>query len=317
MLKELRFVAGAVARKDFLPAMTHFRIQNGNVRSFNGTLALSSPLPLDIDCAPKADSLIRAIAQCEDTITLSMTPAGKLRVQSGKFRAYIDTVEGDTPHVEPAGEHVDFNGDVLLDAVKTIYDFIGEDASRPWTNGVLLRGQSAYATNNVCLVEYWLGVETPVTVNIPRAAIKEMLRINEPPVSTQVDKNSITFHYSDGRWIRSQLLEIEWPDLSRILDQESAPKEIDMRLFEGLELLNGFADDLGRVYVANGVLRTHTSDDIGATYEIDGNDMVGIYQIKMLQLLKGVAESADFTRYPEPILFFGGRLRGALIGLKM
>jgi len=44
MLKELRFVQGAVAKKDFVPAMTHFRIEKGTVRSFNGNLAICSPL---------------------------------------------------------------------------------------------------------------------------------------------------------------------------------------------------------------------------------------------------------------------------------
>ena len=54
MLKELKFVQGAVSSKDFIPALTHFRIENGTVRSFNGLLALCSPIALDIDCTPKA-----------------------------------------------------------------------------------------------------------------------------------------------------------------------------------------------------------------------------------------------------------------------
>lgn len=317
MLNELRFVSGAVAKKDFLPAMTHFRIESGRVRSFNGTMALSSPIPFDIDCTPKADALIRAISHCEDTVTLSMTATGKLSVRSGKFRAYIDNVEGPTPHIEPAGERVDFDGEVMLQAFKTVYEFIGDDASRPWTNGVLLRGKSAYATNNVSLVEFWLGVETPVVVNIPRAAIKEMLRINEPPTYSQVDKNSVTFHYTDGRWIRTQLLETEWPDLSRILDQESNPQPVNEQLFEGLDFLAGFADDLGRVYINGNTLRTHSTDELGAAYEVDDLGIVGLYQIKLLKLLKGVAQTADFARYPLPVLFFGDRLRGAMHGMRM
>lgn len=88
MLKELKFVQGAVAKKDLLPAMTHFAIEGGHVRSYNGTLALSSPIPFDIDCKPKAGPLVQAIANCNDTVTLSMTPAGKLRIQSGKFWAF-------------------------------------------------------------------------------------------------------------------------------------------------------------------------------------------------------------------------------------
>lgn len=48
MLKDLKFVQGAVAKKDLLPAMTHFRIENGHVRSFNGQMAISSPVAFDL-----------------------------------------------------------------------------------------------------------------------------------------------------------------------------------------------------------------------------------------------------------------------------
>lgn len=317
MLKELKFVQGAVAKKDLLPAMTHFKIENGTVRSYNGALAICSPIPFDIDCIPKAEPLVRAISNCNDTVTLSMTPAGKLRIQSGKFRAFVDTIDGETPHVEPAGEHIDFDGEVLLRAFKTLYPFIGDDASRPWTNGVLLRNESAFATNNVCLVEYWLGVSVPFVVNIPRTAIREMLRVDEPPTHCQVEQNSITFHYTDGRWIRTQLYNTSWPDLSKVLDANHNAQPVDPALFDGLQVLAGFADSAGRVYIDGSLLRTHEDADIGATYEVEGLGIKGAYQIKMLSLLKGVATYADFSRYPEPTLFFGDRLRGAIIGMRM
>lgn len=315
MLKELKFVQGAVAKKDFMPAMTHFAIEGGHVRAYNGTLALSSPIPFDIDCKPKAVPLVKAISNCNDTVTLSMTPAGKLRVQSGSFRAFVDCLEGETPHVTPEGEEVHFEGEHLLKAFKLLAGFIGDDASRPWTNGVLLRDESAFATNNVCLVEYWIGARFPVTVNIPFVAIKEMLRVNEAPTHAQVTNNSITFHYTDGRWIRSQLLNAEWPDLSKLLDKPSNPQAIDERIFEGLDVIKPFADKLGRVYFANETMKTHTDDAEGAAFEIQGFPFEGVFRIEMLALLKGVANVIDFSAYPAPCLFYGERLRGAIIGM--
>lgn len=322
MLKELRFVQGAVAKKDFLPAMTHFRIEGGHVRSFNGTIALSSPLPFDIDCTPKADMLIKAIAQCgEETITLSLTPTGRLRVQSGKFKAFVPLIDGETPHILPEGDVIHFDGEVLLDALRTVYPFIGNDASRPWTNGVLLQGKSAFATNNVCIIEYWLGVDSPVTVNLPKDAITEMLRIGEPPTFAQMHKNSVTFHFADERWIRTQLFETNWPEVTRVLDKESNPTPVDERLFEACDMLKPFSDDLGRIYIKDDVIRTHIEDetgtnDQGAVYEAEGLGFKGVYQMQMLNLLRGVAERADFTKYPEPALFFGGRVRGAIAPMR-
>lgn len=318
MLRELRFVQGAVAKKDLMPAMTHFRIEGGFVRAYNGVLALCSPIAFDIDCVPHAEKLVKAISNCKETPVLSMSPNGRLRLQSGPYKAFIECVEGETPHVQPQGEVVNFDGEVLLKAMQVISPFIGNDASRPWTNGVLLRGQSAFATNNVCLIEYWLGTEVPFVVNIPGMAVREMLRVNEPPTHAQIHENSLTLHYTDGRWIRTQLLETTWPDIGKILSVESNPSPIDPRLFEALEALSNMSDSAGRVYMRDGVLQTHDSEaEAGASYEVAGLGIEGAYQINMLKLLDGVATHADFTRYPNPTLFFGERLRGAIIGMRM
>jgi DNA polymerase III sliding clamp (beta) subunit (PCNA family) len=316
MLKELKFVQGAVAKKDLVPAMTHFAIERGTVRAYNGTLALCSPIPFDIDCKPKAGPLVQAISQCDETVTLAITAAGKLRVQSGKFRAYIDCVEGETPHVLPEGQEIHFDGEQVLKAFKVLSTFVGDDASRPWTNGILLRGQSAYATNNVCLAEYWIGTQMPFVVNVPFVAIREMLRIAESPTHAQLTEGSITFHYSNGRWIRSQLYSATWPDLSKVLEREIGnPQPLDERIFEGLEVIKPFADKMGRVFLDKEAVKTHLEDGLGASYELPGFKAEGIYQIEMLNLLKGVAKQIDFSKYPDPCVFYGDRLRGVIVGM--
>lgn len=318
MLTELKFVQGAVAKKDFMPALTHFVIENGTVRGYNGTIALCSPIPFDISCKPKAEPLVRAINNCSDTVALAMTPAGRLSVKSGSFKTFVDCVEGETPHVLPSGARTEVDGAQILAAVKAVSPFIGEDASRPWCNGVLFRGPSVFATNNIALVEYWAGSTLPLEVNIPRAAVREMLRIGEPPSYAQADDHSVTFHYEGGRWLRTQLLPTEWPDLSRVLDaaNPAAMLPVPEGLFEGLRVVKPFADKLGRVLMGGGMLRTHDAEGEGAVYELPSFQYAGVYNAEMLELLEGVATSADFTTYPKPCHFYGDRLRGAIIGMK-
>lgn len=317
MLKELRFVQGAVAKKEFIPALTHFVIENGEVRGYNGTLALCSPIPFDIACKPKADTLVRAIANCDETVTLSMTAAGRLAVRSGSFKAFVDCIEGETPHATPEGELVDINGQVLLDALKAVAPYIGDDASRPWSNGVMLTRASAYATNNVCLVEYWMGTEFPVAVNLPRAAVKEMLRIDEAPTHAQSSDHSITFHYADKRWIRTQLLPQEWPDLGKVLNKTCNAMPLDRKIFEGIAKVKPFVDKMGRVYFQDGYICTHPDPNEGAAYEVPGLPDTGLYNVEMLSLLEHGVESIDWSLYPRPCLFYGGNMRGAIIGMHM
>lgn len=317
MLKELKFVQGAVSRKDLVPAMKHFAIENGRVRAFNGILALSSPIPFNIDCYPRADTLIKAINNCDETVTLSLTPGGKLSVKSGSFKALIACVDKSEIHLEPEGELVPCDGAALLQAFKVLEPFVGDDASRPWANGILLSGQSAYATCNVVLCEYWIGAQFPTVVNIPYAAIKEVVRINEAPSHLQMAASSITFHYGDGRWIRTQLFDTSWPDLAKVLDRASNATPVDERIFGAMEKLKHFADKSGRVIFTAGAVATHVEDEEGGRIELQGSEMQGVYALEMLMLLKGVATSADFTTYPDPCAFYGDRLRGMIVGRKI
>jgi len=316
MYNSLKFCAGSVAKKDFVIDLKHFAINEGRVRGFNGTLALSSPIPFDINCNPNAEQLIKAVAKCDDTIQLSLTKAGRLSVKSAGFKAFIDCVQGETNHVEPEGDIVQLDGEILMKGINAVAPFIGSDASRPWANGVLIKDASIFATNNVALVEFWLGAQFPINVNIPRAAVREMQRIDEAPLFAQVSSNSITFHYEGERWLRTQLFSTEWPDLSRVLNRESNQQPMDERIFEGLESVKHFTDKMGTIFLLPGELRTHLDEQEGAGFAMDGFAYEGKYNIDMLGLLKNTATTIDWSSYPGPCMFQGDRIRGAIIGMR-
>lgn len=318
MLEALKFVIGAVAKKEFVPALTHFTIEDSTIRGYNGMMAISSPIPFDINCKPKAKPLFKAIASCTETVQLAMTAAGRLSIKSGPFRAYVDCIADDTAFCAmPEGDTLEVDGERMLAALKSVQPFIGDDASRPWSNGVLFKDSSAYATNNVTAIEYWLGSPVPTPINIPRAAIVEMLRINEAPHHMQFTDSSITFHYSNDRWIRSQLFATSWPNINKILNVQSNPIPISPKLFEGLDLIRPFVDKMGRVYFNGaGNIRTHEVEGEGASFDIEGFDHKGIYNIEMLRLLQDRALTIDWSLEPAACMWFGDGIRGALIGMR-
>lgn len=313
----LKFVQGAVSKKDLVPAMAHFVIEGGHVRAFNGVLAISSPIDWQFDCAPLAAPMVKAISYCEDVVSLGLTKTNRLRIESGPFKAFIDCVEMEAlPHQMPEGVVMDLDGGSLLNAFKALLPFVGNDASRPWSNGVLLRDNSAFATNNVCLVEYWLGVEFPFTANLPMAAVAEMIRVGQPPTHAQLSENSVTFHYADERWIRTQLYSTEWPDLSKILGVSNNVKPVPENLFEGLEYIKPFVNETSTVYFIDGQLRTHRDDGIGASYQVEGLPDEGVFRLEMLYKLKDAATQIDFGTYPAPMVFYGNQLRGVILGMR-
>jgi hypothetical protein len=320
MLKELKFVMGSVARKDYVPELQHFKIENGRVEGFNGVIALSTPIDLDLAAMPKAVPFVKAIERLPDTqeCVLDLTKAGRLSVKSGRFKAFVECweAEHETPHVSPKGETYAMPGGILP-ILKRMAPFTGIDASRPWACGILLDGQTATATNNIVVVQHWLPELTfPSPINLPSVAVNEMLRINREPVAMQPEPGAITFHYEDGAWMRTSLLEGTWPvDLSNVLDRECAPKAVTPGLFDAVERLEPFGKD-GRVFLRPELVTTSLTEGEGAQMELPGLEADGCFHMDQIVALRDLATSIDWTMYPMPCIFFGDNVRGALVGIR-
>ncbi len=313
MLEALRFVQGAVAKKDFVQALTHFSISKGLIKGYNGSMALCSPIALDLDVMPKAVPFTKAIQTCKDTVQIHLTPGNRLAIKSGPFRAFVDCTEEPYPDLQPEGEKVEL-GNGFLKAMKRLEPFIADDASRPWARGILFLNQSAYATNNITLVEYWLGYTFPVAVNIPKPAVTELLRIGEEPTHLQLTETSVTFHFSENRWLRTQTYSTAWPDVTKILWRESKQLPFPNGFFQGLLDLKPFVGELETVYFTEHGISTEPLEGKGASVDIPDLPEGGAYAIKQLALLEGLADTIDFGAYPAPSLFYGPGVRGALVG---
>ena len=319
LLPALKFVQGAVARKDFVPALTHFRINNRTVRGFNGALAISCPIDCDLDISPKAVDFVKAINACTDSIALHVAKNGKLCVRSAKFTTHVDCDDpANFPDIRPDGRFIQLS-DSLLPALRYLEPFIATDASRPWACGILFDDQSAFATNNIVLIQYWLGFSFPGRVNIPANAVRELIRIGENPIRLQVTENRLVFHYEDGRWLATQLFEAAWPDVNALLDKpnESPQEPFPEGLFAALEQLLPFSDELNRCYFHGDHISTVSSTDVSAgTTVVLPCPSAGVFNAQQLANLQEVAQTIGFSSYPGPVIFYGEKARGLIVGIR-
>jgi hypothetical protein len=316
MIEALKFVRNAIASKGFAPELTFFRIRDGSVTGFNGSLAISSPIPIDLDIAPHAAEFMRAINACDGEVVLKIAK-GKLQVISGTFKTFVDCVEVDTvPVIIPHGNKFVFQHSIL-DCFKLLVNFMGTDQNRPWSNGILLKNQSAFATNNIAMIENWLGCNLPL-VNIPSSIVNEVLDYGQEPAHALITNDRITFIYENGKWISSALLALEWPDITRFFtDEPFTGQPFPSTFFEGIDKLSKFGDKLGRCYFNDDLLSTNSDhENEGASVECQGVHNYGIYNVNALKSLQGVATSIDFTCYPEPCNFIGERVRGVIVGYR-
>jgi hypothetical protein len=331
MLDILKFIKGAISRKDLaVPVLTHFNIHDGVIRGSNGIICIAAPIPLALSAQPLGIPFTKAIEICEGLESipaLSMTPTGRLTVAAGSFRAHIECSPDQYPDYKPEGIYHELQPG-LYDAFKALAPIIGEDASRPWARGILIRDGSCYATNNITIGQYWIGFNLPFDVNIPEECIVEVLRIKEEPIAVSATDHSITFHYREGRWIRSQLLSTVWPNIEPVLNRPSNPKPLPERFIQGLQYLEPYCDASRSIYFRdNRTLSTHTTNQIGATFELGnelGNgEMRGRYNCDQLLNVAKMVATIDFSLYPAPALYFGPQteagysvFRGAIVGMK-
>lgn len=319
MLNDLKFVQGAVAKKDYVPALTHFHIGEGRIYGFNGVLAISTPTDLAVTATPKAASFVKAVERIPDDqeVVLNLTETGRLSVKAGRFRAYVECHDDSsgTVKVAPAGELVPL-APGILPVLRVLAPFMGIDASRPWAMGILFKGQSAFATNNIVLVEHWLPMLFPTPMTIPAEAIKEMIRIGTDPTGIQLEERAVTFHYPNGAWLRTALFSTEWPDLSAVLDKPSNAVPFPDGFFDAVTRLDAFTGKENRLYLRPGIVATSPHEGDGALVEIDGLADEGVHFLGMMAKLSGVATSIDLSLWPSPCLFFGDMLRGAIIGMR-
>jgi len=317
MLEQLKFVQGAVAKKDYNPALTHFSIKDGKIKGSNGSLTLCAPIPLDLEIKPKAVPFVKAIQGCKGkTVQIGVTPTGRLSVKAGKFRSLVECTDQLFPDLEPEGDWVSFKVPILP-ALKHLIDFTGEDASRQWSLGILFKGDKAYATNNIIAVQFELGSTFPVEINIPKTAVHELLRVGKEPVGAMVTNTSITFMYDKNHWIRTQLYDLGWPDLTKLLNNETELKPFPEGIFEAIETIMPFVDDGTRVYFKDNLVTTTLHDAaVGATVELDEMVPYSVFNAKYFLKLKGIAEQIDLSTYPRPCLFKGPNLRGVIMGMR-
>jgi DNA polymerase III sliding clamp (beta) subunit (PCNA family) len=317
MLDALRFARGAVADRSMLPVLSHFHIRDGRITGYNGKLALSAPVPLDIDIRPKAEPFTRALAMCEGETTLTVTPAQRLVVKSGAFRAVVDCTTDEYPEPTINSEPLAASFGGLLGVMQKLVGYVGVDAARPWSRGMLLHGGSIFATNNIVLIEYWHGVPTE-RVNLPVYTVQELIRVGEVPATMQLTADAVRFHYSDERWVHSNLLATDWPDLTGLLGRASNPVALPPGFFDGLRMLVPFAGPLKSVTLfPDRMTTTPHMDEEGASVSmaIPVTEPV-TFNLHMLLSLEPVLSTIDLTMYPDPCLFYGHNLRGCIVGMR-
>ena len=317
MRSALRFTKGAIKENGASHEMAYYRISNGRITSFNGVIAISSPIDVDFDVSPKADIFQRAIQSCDNDVILTLSDSQVLYIKSGRFSAYVPCLSHEPYRALPEGDMYDLPSG-FTNVCRQVFPVVPKESSAPWAGVIHAENGCLTVTNNAVVLQSWVGFQAP-PFGIIRAAAQEVIRIGEDPTHVQIAESSITFHYSDGRWLRTQRPSVAWPTehVNKVLDGTSEPnmQNVPFEFFDVLEVIIPFLPPQSSAVSFESGKFTTGDNSTGATGEVDSLEAGPVFNGHNLFMLRDFAEQIDFSAYPMPCLFRGANCRGAIIGL--
>lgn len=320
MLEALKFVNRATADKDIIRALTHICVHDGKLQGADSRMAIEADCPelAGHSFTAPAEKFIKAVVGCAGTPSIAYNQDGTIKVSHGRFRVTLPTLRAeDFPiAVFKPDDAVKIDApDGLLDALRRVFPFISQDASRPWSLGAYIHSNYIYATNNVTMARTPVAWNGPA-INLPRYVVQELLDINQPILEVWAGANSVSFKFQ-GAWLRAQLYVDQWPGgVFAMFDKPKEYSPVPEGLLPAIEKLLPFCPDVkfpsihfkdGEITTAKGI----QSAEIG--FDWDG---VGVYRAEVLQLVLAVAQQWTPSTYPSPVFFKGDRIEGMLVGIR-
>jgi hypothetical protein len=287
----------------------------GSLYAKNDTFQVGIEYDLGADFAASSDAIDAALSRMKEVKAIDIGE-NTLTLKSGRLRSEIRVIDpNDFPLIQLPD---DWQGSPkgLTAAIDAARKFVGD---RVWTAGVRLWAGRVTACNPAqALIDIdvkGLSLERPYL--LPAAAAAFLVEQGDPDEIGPSD-NTIAFRWSDGRWMSTKLLDFEMPEDTFIrLFEEKLGSETPTAVNDEWRAAVADAEALG-----DGSLRLTAEglqarkDNIITDVNVDlglPDDHKSAWSTKGLSLMSSVATAWNPLSYPNPALFVGKGVRGAVV----
>jgi len=319
MRRELDWINDALADKDLVVEMTYYRVAGEEIQATDGRITAGHPWPYGGEFLIPGKEFEKILSRMPDEPTLQQD-GSKVTIKCGRFRGTLETLdEGEWNYPGVEGDAWEPLTEAFLDTLEALRPFVSDNATRPWATCYALKDGWTYATNNVALA----GMDTPSTSGLnlllPTFAMDFVLARRSGLTHWMATPNFIAFLWENGAWMRSQLVQGDFPDkaaeLVRAAAEESPPTYIDedfRKAVKGMAELSPDVIDVFEDRIVGEYKRATVEDGVGAPVP-EGKDRTR-WGTKYLLPVIDKATHWDPTRYPSACPFASEQLVGYVMG---
>lgn len=292
------------------------------VRAANDVLHAGIDWPSGAVFALPADAVDAFLSRVDDVKSIDVNERAVV-LKSGRLRSSIDLRHDEPEPAPPLPEEWNPVPATFVTALKIAQGFTDPTATgnRLWQSAVRIWSGRVTACNGRCLVDIDVGnlpMEDPKLLG--KAAV-DFLVTQGNPDEFGTDKNTITFRWDDGRWVRCQVVNTEMSEANLVGIFSKVGTETPCTIDEGFRV--AYADAAALSDNTIGLTETGfraVKENIRSDVEVESDLPEGHssqWGTKDLGIVLGVATAWNPAAYPDvPALFVGPMMRGVIVGLK-
>lgn len=286
------------------------------VVAFDGILAAGHPVTEEMAGHPHTFRLIDALERVRGAYTMTLLDNERLSISSGAYRAVVPCLPDNamlsiTP--DPCLYQID---DRWKQAAVRAGTFCTDGAQTVMASSVITYGTRMVGTNGLVMLDAYHGYEMPPELIVPMAFVKEVAKVDAKLNGFGYSAGSLTFYFEGGAWIRTQLYQEQYPNVSRILDPliMTGCTEIPEAFFDAVAAVAPFASDARTVIIGNNQVQSHRETNVGAQHQCEGLAFNAItLNADHLTKLKPFMEKFDVTTYPNYVVMLGDNIRAVVM----
>lgn len=318
MKLELKWLDDALASKDIVLAMTHYRVKDRMMTATNGRIVAGHPCNVSGEFLVPGVELKQIFNRLEDEPKITIKDE-RVHLSVGRFRGSLQIMPSEEwrfPDLEGEIKWKAFP-DGLIAIMRDLRPFVSENAVHSWSLGIAIDDGWCYASNNIILAGAQLPKSKGVKALLPGWAMDFLLQRGEGLCQWAFSDHYMAFRWENGAWMRSTLIDNKFPEKAGQMIREATEptQKVNDQYRKAVIRVAELSDEFIAIYADHIEGRTELSI-ITETLknEVPTDSEFSLWGAKHLASVINVATAWQPAAWPKPSPFRGERIQGYIAG---